>query len=621
VKHTLPPLTLDLKVSIPGRGEVPPFQRFDEGPGDKSIQFRVDFDSLYCVCVFQEKGTSGEVPSPFQIHLVGNVGNARGLINNEPEFPRGTRQDILFNHPAPRPQQLLKYYTQESEGAETALFKFTNYCSINPYVVAVLVPPRQNPEGMPLGGAYKRAPDPLHPASLTTPTAMTDALSPAFPGSIDSLVIDFTQLPYPVPPESLEINTFWNNTIAAAIGKNTKSVSLPLSNMNEIKSIICDMGSGNEIFNGTGNDFQIFASGSYQVAVSNTPFAGTFVQIPGVFSGTQQFDLDQTTLSSARYVRITASPSVAVEAVSAINMFMDVYESDIGPMLKTDHATIMMQRVKAFQTDINPYLQLIRPDGLLIDHNPGGFGDDTNQILTDAALVNSNFSMFGYHRFLAKGYDQRPGQEAFGRFHVRLETAGEWDAADINVSNFDEKDTNPQKSGNFSRTRERDSYLFKAQPRQRIGMSVKALDSRPNPILELYDPEGFLIAANDDYKDRGRNPALSLNLSTKSFYSDSTLPNPSTYRIVVSAIDTATGPITSEGITAYQRKSTGGSYELGVFTGALENPAALPPVITSVTPQRVKTGTNSVDVKILGGNFQNDAQVSFSGSGISVNST
>ena len=60
-----------------------------------------------------------------------------------------------------------------------------------------------------------------------------------------------------------------------------------------------------------------------------------------------------------------------------------------------------------------------------------------------------------------------------------------------------------------------------------------------------------------------------MNLPAASFNSGEALPDPSTYRIVVSAVDSA-GEVLSEGdITVFHRTVSGGDYDLKVFTGEL----------------------------------------------------
>ncbi len=271
-------------------------------------------------------------------------------------------------------------------------------------------------------------------------------------------VIDFTQVPDPAEPDALSADV----GVCATLGRNdglAPTLPLPIPE-GAVTSLILDTGSGQEIVDGIGADFKVFAlSGSYTVAVGNTPYANTFVPIAGTFSGTQQFDLAGTGLTSARYVWVTATPTVVLDAVQALNVFADEMlqnqaGQNIGPFIRADRATITMRRAKAPITPLDPFLQLIAPSGTLFAENESGFGDDLSQGLSDAALANVALAPeFGFFRFLAKGYDKQPDGQSFGSFFVRLETAGNYDPGKIVVSNNDETGTTAQKSGTLSTTR------------------------------------------------------------------------------------------------------------------------------------------------------------------------
>jgi len=141
----------------------------------------------------------------------------------------------------------------------------------------------------------------------------------------------------------------------------------------------------------------------------------------------------------------------------------------------------------------------------------------------------------------------------------------------------------------------------------------------PNPVLELYDPEGFLIAANDDFPGRGRNAVLDIGaLPVNSFWSGLPLPSPSTYRIVVSAIDTAGLSHQLSNKMVYVRKVLGGDYDLKVFTGAFAGPGPTAPVLASVTPNIAVQGAADLLLTLRGSGFADSAAVLFSGDGITV---
>ncbi len=613
------PLTLEAIIINPGSGEIPtftiPIVEYQSGDAGVSFDEKVNFSQtgFYVIVVRQKVGPLIDppiLPSPFQIHLSGDVGLPRKIVNGSAEFPRGTRYDTLFNHPASRPQSLVGlnpnaaqnalspvYYPHslpvlKKNAAKTALFKFHNLTSIYPYAAAVMIPTVET--GFVPGATIIRAPDPPALIEITTPTARTSASTGAV-APAPGMVIDMTQIP---DPASVVSNGPLASTVGAVIGR-PDGAGYSFGGENSITSLIFDMGSGQEIVNGQGDDFSVFStSGDYTVAVGNSPFfafSGDFKQIGDTATGEMSFDLAGTGLSSARYVRIVAFPEVIIDAVQALNMFTDEVRSDIGPAHRVDHATITMQRQKNV-LDFDPFLKLIAPDGSLLAKGGSGFGDPVKvglDYLTDPAFKNIPLVRKGFYRFLGSGYDITPHKEIVvdgntivtlntnGNFFVRLETGGNYDTNKIKISQKDEIKTVPQKRGRITKRRQRDSYLFQASPGQQLSISVNG-DGDPsfNPMVELYDPEGFLIGANDDFYDgyRGRNAVLTITLPTVSFSPFSPLvplPNPSTYRIVVSAIDKATGQGTikqlegSDSTRAYLSKAGSGSYELKVFTGAV----------------------------------------------------
>ncbi len=591
------------------------------GSGNEGFQFPVSKDGLYMIVVSHRDGLIFK-PGPFQIHLSGNVGIPRIIDNGVKEDPRATRLDILFNHPAPRPQTLVG---QESTTAQTALFKFANPVTVNPYSIAVLVPP------IPLGfrsgiDAIVRAPDPdtlgllstNGAIDITTPTARSRTGRTFDVEPWLGTILDFTQIPDPASVE--EEATYLGRTLCAIVGeKDFVTLSLPEIGVN---SLIVDMGSGQEIVDGSGNDFKVYSSsGNYAIAVANTPFTTDFRAITGVAEGDEEFDLSISNLSSARYVRITASPDVTLDAVQALNYFTDAIKNNF-PVASLDKTTITMRRAKAPETLFDPWLELIAPNGSLIDRSRTGFGDLTSVLYSDAALINRTLIQFGYYRFLGRGYNLTPDSHAFGSFLVRLESGGIYDPVDIIVSDQDESLISAQKQGVINEPRQRDSYIFQAIPGQPIKITVNGTGDTPllNPVLELYDPEDYLIAANDDYPGRGRNAVLNIHqLPATSYLSGAELStlNPSAYRIVVSAIDGLGEKTQFDDGSAYKRTVVGGDYELKVFEGAIIG-GNLNPQVNSISPNSAFRGTTDLEVTINGARFAEGAFVSFSGSGITV---
>ena len=627
-----PPLHLKATLISP-YGEEPPANSFHIGTSNEGEQYNVSHDGLYIIVVETHEAYHKDdlFPNPFQIHLAGNVGLPRKLLADGPEFPRGLRQDILFNSVAPRPQTLdgresvfdFTFFDAHHEVTEqdtfnvgqTALFKFANPVQISPYANAVLVPPQQWHNGLPLGTPYVRALDPIHPLNITVPTARTRMVTDLGPVGT---VVDFTQIPDPAPPEgNMDSMT---GTVGAVLGK-VDGITLEYPNSAGFKSLILDKGSGMEIVDGPGHDFTIFAEGTYTVAVSNTPFFGTFIQIGGTNSGEQSFDLAGTPLSSCRYVLVSASNSVTLDGIKAINMFYDDKTTEIGPVADAKKATITMRRLKGPETSIDPFMELIGPDGLWIAENESGYGDGTSLDLSDAAIINAGLSRTGFYRFLGRGYHLRPepNDQIYGDFLVHLETAGNYDPDDIVVSSKNEDLTVAQKTGEISTVRQRNSYVFQANPGDRIGVSVKKTSGNLNPVVELYGPEDHLIAANDDYKSRGRNSVLVVNnLPAISFVGHDPLINPTTYRIVVTSIDSAgADEIYGEG-KIFKRIVNPGTYELKVFTGDLSGEEIPAPIVTRVQPTKAVPGATGLDLSISGKNFEENSTLTFSGDGITV---
>ena len=568
-----PPLVLEMEVWDPDNVEIPTWTIHNIGEGNRGVQFDVTKNGYYIVKVWAEP-LSGPFPAPFQIHLAGNVGWPQPLLFPIPNTPpggipdtiRATRQDILINAPAPRPQlvrgrlgQVL--YDSTVEVSQTSLFKFVNIFQVSEHAVAVLTPFYSM--GFRQGRAPVRMLDPNPMVDITTPTApFNDAVY--FPGG--GYVVDFTQVPIPAA-----INVPVQLRHAAVLGKaDGNAASLPVQirykdGWISTPTFILDMGSGQEIVNGGGNDFRVISpQGNYRVAVSNTVFENTFIPIGGTFSGDQEFDLQGTFLRSARYVRIIADPAVSIDAVQAFNFFCDEIRTNIGPISKVSHITLTARRTKAPETRIDPLIELIGPDGALNATNESGFGDDLSINYSDAALINMELNQEGFYRYLGRGHDKVPNEESFGFFYTRYESAGSYDQTEITVSESVETDLTAQRKVNITKSRQRDSYLFQAAPNQIINIAVSS--SEIDVMLELYDPEEFLIAACDNHPGRGTNALISVEIPDSSFVGQAPLPALNTYRIVVSAIDFLGSKKSQQAPGAYVRKAAVGEYAMKVFT-------------------------------------------------------
>lgn len=551
-----------------------PFHIPNLGSGNQGVQFNVSKNGAYMFAVEASANSPGPFPARYQLHLAGNVGQPRKLVNGAPEQARGTRVDTLFNTPAPRAQSLLPGGIPV---ARTALFKFANVASVSQFARAVLIPPAG---GFKAGMRIVRAPDPASPLELTTPTARCPGCDAPAVGT----VIDFTQLP---DPASVTAAPSLSESVCAVIGQNDgNGISLPktLVGGTVLSSLILDMGSGSEIVDGTGADFEVLAaSGAYSVRLGNTPYEDSFSLTLGPFSGVQQIDLAASGLKSARYVWIFASPNTVIDAVRSINVLADEVTATLGPLTHQTSATVVVRRAKDSTNLLDPFLQIIAPNGDLLEENEAGFGDDLSQDRSDAALRNRTLPQDGFYRYLVKGYDKQPDEQADGTFFTRLETSGNFDTVELTISPAAEDQTPAQKSGTIFGTRQRDSFLFQAAPGSAVSVVVNGKNSPPefDPVVELYDPEDFLIGANDNGPGRGRNAALFGVVLPATTAGGNPAPNPSTYRVVVSAVDGfSTASLLTAG-KAHIRQASAGSYELKVFTGGgpVQPPPPTPPTI------------------------------------------
>ncbi|MCG3119198.1 MAG: hypothetical protein ALAOOOJD_01543 [bacterium] len=594
------------------------------GMNNAGVQFPVSQTGIYLIIVEADATSSfGPFPALFQIHLAGNAGLPRKLINGNPEPPRAIRLTTLFNHAAPQPEILANAAPALGSFAETALFKFANPVSTSQFPIAVLIPPVVDANGFSFGIPPVRAAAPPVLGQLpnrlidiTVPSATTPGVANPVPGT----VVDFTQVPIPAsvlapgPPPGVA-------AILGAADGNGVTVPITLTTGGVITSLIVDLGSGNEIVDGSGADFRVVGmSGAYAVAVSNTPFSNTFVAL-GSGTGQQDFDLSATGLTSIRYIRLSVPTGTAtIDAVQSLHFFVDTIHPTIGPLADVGFATITMRRQKSPATPVDCLLELIAPDGSFQGKNESGFGDETSQDRSDAALIKMQLTQQGFYRYLGRGYDTQPDAQAFGNFFTRLETAGNYDQAKIQISSQSESQTVAQKRGLIDSPRQRDSFLFEATPGTTLSLVVNgATNPSPalaDPLIELYDPEDFLIAANDNFPGRGKNAALTVTLPTTG-RAGGAFPNPSTYRIVVMGIDGESGaPVPVSNGVAHLRSANGGNYELKVFTGALAGSAA--PAIAGISPNIAAQGAANLAIVINGNNFTNGASVTFSESGITT---
>lgn len=577
-----PPLTLKIKIIAPDgelldKNEAATFGNLiNIGSQNAGLQFAVQQRGRYVIIVQADSASWGPFPAMFQIHLAANVGLPRKVVNEDSvEEARATRLDTYFNAPAPRWENLGNAAPLLGNYAETGLFKFANPLATSRNAIAVLIPPSGSPGGFTFGTFPWRARPPANAGALaagvtdlSVPMAATpDAASPQ-PGR----VIDLAQVPIPASAVAAGAPS----GIASVLGEpDGNGVTLPMNGQAGaiISSIIMDLGSGNEIVDHDGMDLVIIGlQGLYAASASNTPFANTFLPL-GNGNARTEFDLGATGLSCARYILISATGSAIIDAIESLHFLVDSIHPTIGPISSVTQATITMRRIKFLSMPIDPLIELIAPDGSSWGKDESGFGDDTDPDHSDAALINIDLKQAGFYRYLGRGYDTQPDEQAFGLYYTRLETGGQFDPVEIAVSHLAEKQTTAQKYGLIKSARQRDSYLFQAQPGITIGIAVNgiAVGQTPaleDPLLELYDPQDYLIAANDNYPGRGKNAALTITLP-QGPYSMTNYPNPSTYRLVVSANDKKGSGMNAGNGMAFLRETAYGNYEVKVFQGAI----------------------------------------------------
>lgn len=153
-----------------------------------------------------------------------------------------------------------------------------------------------------------------------------------------------------------------------------------------------DMGLKQEIINGTGSDFTVFAKGGeYLIRVGNEltrPFT-----ILGTGIGNESFDLDVIGFSIVRYVmveQIENVSSVELDAIEAINYFQPDFENDPPQITGPEDLTVTSDQesvqVSWEVSDFNPWNYSILIDNITMEQESW----DGNSINYNVDLTNKN---------------------------------------------------------------------------------------------------------------------------------------------------------------------------------------------------------------------------------------
>ncbi len=164
-----------------------------------------------------------------------------------------------------------------------------------------------------------------------------------------------------------------------------------------------DMGAGEEIVDGVGPDFTIYAGGGeYLVFVSNS-LNSQFMQI-GSYTGLQIVDISGTGLSEARYIRVEyfVGEDIQLDAVEAINY--NVPEGDGAAPLISHHLDVNVTTTEIPLTlnwtvsDLAPWSYRVIVDDVLEDTGPW----DGSQIFftfTNNTVGTHNVTLMVYDLF------------------------------------------------------------------------------------------------------------------------------------------------------------------------------------------------------------------------------
>ena len=174
--------------------------------------------------------------------------------------------------------------------------------------------------------------------------------------------------------------------------------------------ITLDMGENEEIIDDAGSDFKIYARGDeYKVSLSSDLL--TFYTYEGTFTGTTSFDLENTTLSKVRYVRISLSGAVSVEidAIEALYYNILMVDDDLPSITPLDDIMLYSKSETAILDwtafDATPWSYEIYINSTLVE-NDWWYGSDVIYEFSPESYSIWNITIVFYDAFDNAAIDQ-----------------------------------------------------------------------------------------------------------------------------------------------------------------------------------------------------------------------
>ena len=165
-----------------------------------------------------------------------------------------------------------------------------------------------------------------------------------------------------------------------------------------------DMGYGEEVIDGSGNDFSVIAAGSYRVGVAATPESA--VEYFSYVNDTHDFDLDTVGLDSARYIQIELYMGDIVNLDSIVAIHYNVPSDSEDPTITPiDDVTLQVGQYNTTLQwtvdDENPLNYTIFIDGV-VDFSDEWDGSNIDYMAVFDAAGTYNvtlllFDAFGNH--------------------------------------------------------------------------------------------------------------------------------------------------------------------------------------------------------------------------------